>query len=345
MRSGFAGELVSRVGLALEWLEGIVDRWRDGILRRWLLRMPGLSGWKLRRLHTRRYYAKFKRWPNLRRPRLFTEYITLRVITDRNPLLKVANDKIAVRDLINRILGPGYTVPLLTVWSRTEQIEWTSLPLPFVVKPNHMSGPHRIVQRLSSADLADMSVEATAWLKQDYFDRSFEWGYRNLPRRIIAEPLLRAADGGTLIEVDVFTFHGQPRVLLAMTGGKRSRQRCAAWFDHEGKRLDLRGVTPLAEEILEPAAVERITSQIHTCRPELLDVSRRIGAHFPFIRVDFYLANEGLKIGELTTYPAGGRGIYEPAGWDSRLGEMLRETAPRWEGRNRRKPGDWPPLA
>lgn len=318
--------------------------WLREKLRRALARTPGLSTRIVRDFHTRRYLRHFRRPPDLDRPRLFTEYIVHRIIYDRDPLLKVASDKIAVRRWIDRVLGPGYCVPLLGAWKSANQIPWTSLAVPFVLKPNHASGPFHIADRLEPAEIPALARMAASWIEQDFFDRSFEWGYRGLPRRITAEPLLRAPDRGSLIEVDVFTFHGEPLVLLAFTGPKTSRtQRCAIWFDATGARSDLWGSTARAEDVLDPAGVERMERQVEAARPRMLELSRRIGAHFSYIRVDFYITDAGLKIGELTTYPAAGLGIYRPADADARLGSMLRDTGLRRRARGL-EPYRWPPL-
>jgi hypothetical protein len=313
-------------------------------LRVALARMPGLSTWVIREFHRRRYARHFHRRPNLDRPRLFTEYILHRIIYDRDPLLKVASDKIEVRRWIDRVLGPGYSVPLLGAWDSANRIAWSRLAPPFVLKPNHASGAFHIVHSLEPHDIPQLTTMAARWIERDYFDGSFEWGYRGLPRRITAEPLLASPDGGSLIEVDVFTFHGEPRILLAFTGPKTSHsQRCAMWIDATGERSNLWGSTARAEDVLDPAGVMRMQAEVEAARAPMLELSRRIGAHFSYVRVDFYITDDGLKIGELTTYPAAGLGIYRPDDADARLGAMLRETGLRRRERGL-KPYRWPPL-
>lgn len=307
--------------------------------------IPWVSTVALRWFHARRYRRRFGRVPDLERPRRFTEYIVHRIVYDRDPLLRVVSDKVAVRHWIDHVLGPGYTVPLLGAWKSADDVPWSTLPVPFVLKPNHASGPYHIVTKgLTERTIASLRHSAGIWLKWDYFDRSFEWGYRHLPRRITAEPLLRAPDGGSLIEVDVFTFHGEPLLLLAFTGSKKSEaERCAIWLEASGKRSDMWGSTRLAEDVLDAAGLSRMKRAIEAARPQMVELSERIGAHFPYVRVDFYLTDDGLKIGELTTYPAAGAGVYRPKDADHRLGAMLRESGLRRRARGL-QPYRWPPL-
>lgn len=307
--------------------------------------IPWVSTLALRWLHGRRYARRFGRAPDLDRPRRFTEYIVHRIVYDRDPLLRVASDKLAVRTWLDRLLGPGFTVPLLGAWKSADDVPWSSLPVPFVLKPNHASGPYHIVEQpLDASRIASLREEARSWIDKDFFDRSFEWGYRRLPRRITAEPLLRAPDGASLIEVDVFTFHGEPLILLAFTGSKKNeKERCAIWLEASGARSDMWGSTRLAEDVLDAASLARMERELEAARPQMIELAARIGAHFPYVRVDFYLTEDGLKIGELTTYPAAGGGIYRPDDADHRLDAMLRESG--WRRRARGlAPYRWPPL-
>lgn len=324
-------------------LDRFTDKPQGRHLRRWILRLPGVDRWKLHRIFTRRYARTFGRQPNLAQPRLFTEYITHRIVYDRDPLLKLACDKLAVREYVGRTAGSQYVAPLLGAWRRVDRIDWLALPLPMVLKPNNQSGLYEIVRHLN--DLDRLKSACAAWLEQDYFDRSLEWGYRGLPRRILAEPLLRAPDGGSLIEVLAFTFHGQPLVLLAVTGDKRDKRRfCTANLDARGGRLDLRGTAHVIEEVLSPDQQRRFLAQVESAREEILAAAARVGAAFPYVRVDFYITDQGLKIGELTPYPAGGRGRYSPPDWDARLGEMLRQSATQRPRRRKLFRTVWPPL-
>jgi hypothetical protein len=307
--------------------------------------VPWLSIRVLRGYHARRYARSFGRRPNLERPRLFTEYILHRIVHDRDPLLKVVSDKIAVRRWIDAVVGEGFTVPLLGAWASADEIDWAALPIPFVLKPSHSSGPFRIVeQAVSAAQRQALVEEVSAWLAVDFFDVSLEWGYKGLPRRVTAEPLLRSADGASLIEVNVFAFHGQPRMLLAFTGHKHSEtERCVMWIEASGARSDMWGSTALAHDVLGPDGAQRMADQVEAARPAMLELSRRIGSHFPYVRVDFYITDGGLKIGELTSYPAAGCGVYRPDDADMRLGRMLRDSglARRAAGH---PPYPWPPL-
>lgn len=318
-------------------------------LRGWLvacgLRAPPILRTQVvRLLAVRGYKRRFGRLPNLRQPRRFSEYVIHRVIYDRDPALKLLADKLAVRRIITQAAGPDYVVPVLGSWDSARAIPWPDLPLPAVLKPTHLSGPFAFLHDPGSIDRVALEREADAWLRTDHFYRHGEWGYLGCPRRLVAEPLLRAPDGGALIETAVFTFHGEPVLIKALHGLKGSEGRCCLWQDSAGRTPDLHDITPLACDRLPTEAFRRLKEQVDAARAEMLEVSARIGALMPLVRVDFYLTGQGLRIGELTPYPLAGTTPYEPSEWDDRLGRMLRDG-----GLKRRdqgfEPYAWPPLS
>ena len=318
--------------------------WRRKILG-FLAHVPLASTWAVKKIHVRRYRRRLGRSPDLVRPRRFTEYILHRIIYDRDPLLKIVSDKVAVRGWIDRVLGPGFSVGLLGSWTSAGSIPWTGLPTPFVIKPSHCSGPFDVVERTPDPDaIVALEKQVAPWLDADHFDNSFEWGYRNVPRRIIAEPLLRAPDGGPLVEVTAFVFHAEPRILLALAGHKHSpTERCTLWLDENGTRSDISVAAPQVEEVQGLEGASRMKEQVEAVRHEMLELCRRIGEHFGYIRVDFYITDAGLKIGELTPYPVAGLASYRPDDADTRLGSMLRDSGLRRRDRGL-APHAWPPL-
>lgn len=301
-------------------------QWRTPLfafLRRCAARAP-LIGPRLMKLALVARYVRCQgRPPRLDPPQTFNEHLTYRILYDRDPRLKILCDKLRVRGFIEQALGPGYTTPLLGAWDHPAQISWDRLPQQFVLKPNHSSGPFEIVEDLHTADRAQLVLKATEWLRRDYFDISFEWGYRDLPRRVLAEPLLRFIDGGAPVEIDVFCFGGRAEYLRVFYGSKFAPERCDAWFDAKGHRQALRcnTVRPM-EEVINPSKVDLVTEHARSVWPDLLRLSETIAGSFRHLRVDFYLTDQGIRIGELTAYTNGGTNRFSPPEWDARIGRL-----------------------
>jgi len=286
-------------------------------LLRILRRTPVLGRNLIRAELERRYRAAFGRLPNIEAPAGFNERILHRVLHDRDPRLRTLCDKLAVREFIRVHAGPEFVVPLLGVWKDPGSIPWHALPRRFVLKPNHSSGPVALVRNDVERDPAALSAKAAEWLKQDYFDITFEWGYRNMPRRLLAEPLLAAPGGGPPAEARVFAFHGKVALMVVRTGEKGTPGRHDNWFDAQGRALPIRSENPIGEFVLTVDDIRIV-----------VPAAERVAAGFGHLRVDFYLTDDGLKIGELTAYHHAGRARWEPPEWDGKLGRLWAAGAP-----------------
>lgn len=321
-----------------------IDTWRGGALRPWVLRLPVLGWRKIRRELVQRHRRKFGQELRLAPPRGLNEIIKHRMIFDRDPRLRLTCDKIAVRRLIAETVGAQHAVPLIGAWRDARDIPWKTLPLPVVIKPSQASGAYRILRRIDDKNLPALVREAERWLRIDYFDRFLEWAYRGLPRRVIAEPLIVSPDGSALIEVEVFVLAGRAAVVLCATGRKNTPGRCAEWYDRAGQQLDLIGRAPYIDTVLTPAQCARFRRQVQDAFPAAIDLAERAARGFALLRVDIYLSDGGLRIGELTPYPAAGGGTYQPAGWDERLGQQFFEHLAQARRLGLRFPPHWPPA-
>ena len=245
-------------------------------------------------------------------PVSLNDHLVHRILYDRDPRLKLLCDKIAVRDIIRDRVGEEFVVPLLGVWSDPRDIEWDALPDRFVLKPNHSSGPVALVRSELERNPAKLMAEAAEWLRHDYFDESLEWGYRDLPRRITAEPLLVGPGGGEPAEAIVLTFHGKVAAIRIFTGAKGSAERCDNWFDRHSNRLNFHSLKyQLGDYVLDPAMAAR-----------LIAAAEKASAGFDHLRVDFYLTDDGLRIGELTPYLGAGLTPWSRPGCDNLFGQF-----------------------
>jgi hypothetical protein len=276
-----------------------------------LVRLPMIGQVIIAAVLKRHYKLHFGRSPRLNPPISFNERILYRILYDRDPRLKTICDKIAARGFIEKRVGPHYVVPLLGVWKSAAEIDWNHLPDRFVLKPNHASGLIVMVRDASDRDPQLLAKKARRMLGFNFFAQSLEWGYRDIPRRLLAEPLLTGPDGGPPIEVDVFTFAGRAGLIRVCTGGKLSRELRDNWFDSAGVRLPFRVKAIPGDYVLTQDQIRM-----------LVPIAERIATGFDHLRVDFSLTDSGPKIGELTPYHVGGHQHWNPPEWDETLGRL-----------------------
>ena len=89
-------------------------------------------------------------WDNLQ---TYTEKMQWAKLYDKNPLKAVLTDKYLVRDWVEKKIGGVYLIPLLGVWDRFDDIDFSNLPDKFVLKTNHGSGTNLIVKDKSKLNL------------------------------------------------------------------------------------------------------------------------------------------------------------------------------------------------
>lgn len=294
----------------------IRNRIKHDIKRR-QARLPWIGEALVLRWHIQRYEKAMGATPRLNPPVTFSEHLIHRILFDRDPRLKIVSDKLAVRSLIEERVGPDYVVPLLGAWDDAAHIAWETLPSSYVLKPNHGSGMVAVVHDANSVDRQKLRAEAQSWLGTDYFDVALEWGYRGLPRRILAESLLTGPDGTSPPEVQVMTFHGNAVLMRVLTGKKGKGTRRANWFDAGGVEQSLR-----SRDI--PVGSYRMTRDMAR---RLVSLAGKAAAGFDHLRVDFYLTDSGPKIGELTSYHASGIVEWNDLTYDEMLGRCWRDPS------------------
>lgn len=240
------------------------------------------------------------------------EHLVHRILYDRDPRLKIVCDKIAVRELIRERVGEAFVVPLLGVWNDPREIEWEALPERFVLKPNHGSGSVALVHGEPDRDPDALARRAADWLRDDYFDVSLEWGYRDLPRRILAEPLLLGEGGAEVTEAVAMTFGGKVAAIRVFTGSKSDPDRSDTWFDRNSARLPFHSLKYRpGDYAIDPGTTARIIA-----------AAEAVSEGFSHLRVDFYLTPDGLRIGELTPYCGAGLIPWNRRGCDNVFGRM-----------------------
>ena len=117
-----------------------------------------------------------------------------------------------------------------------------------------------------------------------------------------------------LTDYKVHCFNGKPLVILV----------CKNRFSMEGMEEDFFSAN---WEHLSVSRPNHLNSSVEEKKPAMLDkmleISKELSKECPFLRVDFYLSNSKLYVGELTFYPASGFEAFVPNEYDITLGNML----------------------
>lgn len=248
---------------------------------------------------------------DLANPRSFNEKICWKKIHDRNPLLPVLADKYAIRGYVAEVLGPRVAeevlIPLLLVTENPESLDFTQLPDCFVVKSNHGSGNNVLVHDKSKVDRDAVVAECKAWMKQNYGVRAHEWAYKDTPRKILVEAMLGGGSGQVPPDYKFSMIHGE--CAFIQVDSDRFRDHSRTLYDPSWTRIDVAWKRKQGPAIPRPEKLE-----------EMLALASRLARGLDFVRIDFYVADGRIYLGEMTNYPERGRGRFTPRSFDFDLG-------------------------
>ena len=257
------------------------------------------------------YRLKFGKRLDLRNPQTFNEKLQWLKLHDRKPEYTRMVDKYEAKQYIAEKIGEEYVIPTLGVWERFEDINFDVLPDQFVLKCTHDSGGLVICRDKSNLDIEAARKKITKSLKRNYYYHGREWPYKNVKPRIIAEQYIEDTAEDALTDYKYFCFHGNPKVMyISKDHGKNP---CTDFFDMEFQHLPIKARDPNAE--------------VMPTKPEQHEKMKQIAAvlskGIPHLRVDFYLVNGKIYIGELTFYHMGGFTQIQPEEWNVRMGSWI----------------------
>lgn len=262
-----------------------------------------------------RYKQVFGRRLNLKNPHSFSEKIQWLKLHDRKPIYRLLVDKYAAKPIIASIIGDEYIIPTLGMWQKFEEIDFASLPNQFVLKCNHDSASVTICR-----DKETFNPDTIAWkysnvfLKRDYYHfQNKQWAYKGIVPCIIAEEFKEDGKYESLTDYKLYCFNGEAKCVRVLVN--RSIDLRANMYDFEWNKMPFDHIHPSTSDIIEkPKNLELMKT-----------LSEKIAKYIdnPFVRVDFYEIKGSVFFGEVTFYPEGGMGYFDPEKWDYVFGSWI----------------------
>jgi len=259
------------------------------------------------------YMAYMGQRLNLNNPKLFTEKLQWLKLYNRNPEHTKMVDKYEVRTFITEKYGAEYLIPLLGVWDNFEEINFSALPDQFILKCTNDSGTFVICTDKNEFNIDVAKKKLEKRLKYNYYLLHREYPYKNVKPRIICEKYMVDESGTELKDYKVFCFGGKPAYILVDFNRTKGHNRNI--YDTKWQYV------PFVMNRYYPDP--SIIFNKPTCCDEMLDIARELSKNHPFLRVDFYIVENRLYIGELTFFPGTGLIIFEPPEYNTILGRLL----------------------
>lgn len=246
-------------------------------------------------------------------PLTFNEKLQWLKLYDRRPVYTQMADKYEMKAYVTSRIGEGYIVPTFGVWEHFDEIDFGSLPDQFVLKCTHDSGGVVICRDKSQFNLAQTREKLESHLKRNYYYHTREWSYKDIKPRILAEQYMVDESGYELKDYKFMCFNGKVRCTFVCSQRGSKDGLCISVYDREWNILPF-----VRDESKSPVETPR-----PSCYDRMVELAEILSDGIPFIRVDFYLVDGKLYIGELTLYPASGMKRFKPECWDRTLGDWI----------------------
>lgn len=259
------------------------------------------------------YYYWFHKFLNLRNPQTFNEKLLWLKLYDHNPNYISLVDKYEVKKIVGKKIGEEYIIPTLGVWNSVDDIDFDSLPNQFVLKCTHDAGSVVICKDKKIFDVETAKAKLFNRLKINFYYYGYEWPYKHVRPRVIAEKYLQDKSG-ELRDYKFFCFGGKAR--LFKIDFDRFLKHRANYYDVASKQI-----LPFGEVVCPPDYDKAL--EMPEGLDQMIDFAEKLSTGYSFLRVDFYSVDNSIYFGELTFYPASGIGRFTSKEWDHKIGGWI----------------------
>lgn len=265
-----------------------------------------------------------KKKVDLKNPKTFNEKIQWLKLYDypNNQLVIQGADKYKVREYVQKKGLEGILVPMIADWENPEKINWNSLPDKFVLKCNHGCAYNILCSDKANFDKKEAVHKIKKWMKEDFGAFNIETHYSKIIPHITCEEYL----GDCIIDYKFFCFNGKPQYIYISSDLVHDRQAQIGFYYLNGEKM------PLIRDDYAPMNIDKF--------PPFFDDMKRAAEilceDFPFVRVDFFVANNTYYFAELTFTPSGGMMPFNPDKYDLEWGNMIdiSELKEKYENKN-----------
>lgn len=235
------------------------------------------------------------------------------MITDRNPLIPITADKVLVRDYLRKKLGATLAqeilIPVYHISKTGQDIPNAEWDFEFFLKANHGSGMNQLIP--AGEDPQKVAALSQKWLNSSYGQARHEWAYRDIPRQILCEKVLREVDGRIPMDIKFYCFHGKCKLVLYY----KDRMEQPAWIFSDEKGNRIINIQTTGKQLLEE--VPEIPFL-----PKMVQLAETIAEEFPYCRVDLYTLQDQIYFGEITHYTGAGMEKLDSYEIDLALGRL-----------------------
>ncbi|MCT2538306.1 ATP-grasp fold amidoligase family protein [Sedimentimonas flavescens] len=283
-----------------------------------LANIPFLRRWDYKNMKVREFEKQHGYTPNFDNPKRFSEKLIKRILFDHEPYyLLYGNKAYAPIFFGQRKIEGLHFAKRFKVRRTLVPSDFDDLPNRFVVKTSYGSGLTEIVNDKASLDVPAVCERFNRILPHRKNAHRHEFPYYCA----VFDEHLGPAYGEPAADYKFHCFRqkdGSYEALLRYGDG-RSQELRLTWFDEALEKLSIEYGTHREHDELP-----RFPDQID----EMFRIAKQIAAGFDYIRVDLFLSEGKVYLGEVSPFGGGGKKPIKPVEWDFKLGEMWHQTSP-----------------
>lgn len=247
--------------------------------------------------------------PDFENPKGFNEKIQWLKLYDSTPIKGMLADKFAVREWVKKKIGEEYLIPILGVFDKFEDIDFSKLPDKFVLKTNHASSTNVLVKDKAKLNLLENKLKFKRWLSTNYaFKKGFELHYGLISPKIVCEKFM---GNGDLVDYKFFCFSGGVKFVWVDTGRYTNHKRNI--YDLNWKEMEFTYDNYEKTDVEKPKNLDK-----------MIEFAAKLSEGFAFVRVDFYEIDGRLYFGEMTFTSSSGMDRFHPEKYDEIVGSYLK---------------------
>ncbi|MFV0557894.1 MAG: ATP-grasp fold amidoligase family protein [Enterococcus sp.] len=264
-----------------------------------------------KRQSKRIFKEKFGYTLDLDNPQTFVEKLNalkLYYASDEQAIL--AGDKIGLHQYIAQKGLESLAVPMITSVSSIKEIDWEYLPNQFVIKKSNASGFNLIVKDKQSLSIEEVNQTLKAWQMYPFGLTTGEFHYEKMIGEFIIEEYIAEIAN----DWKIFYCNGSAQLIEfyvwdeaeVLVGHKKTVYITA---DITGKILEVDYDEGIDEQTIvkyQQMEVIELPSEF----AKMLTYGEQLAVDFPFVRVDFFIGDGRLYLGELTFTPGAGLDEY-----------------------------------
>ena len=216
-------------------------------------------------------------------------------------------DKYLVRGYVATVCGGGILPVIRGVYDNISEVDFTALPMKFVLKMNNGSSCNYICNNKDRMNVDEVVARFTKWQKETRYAMEIgEWHYSFIPPKIICEEFLESLSNNiSPIDYKFHCFNGKVHsCLVCYDRDPVSNNVTLDHYDIDWNHTE--AIMPFFRQNERPIPRPKGYEQ-------MLQVASALSKDFPYARVDLYDIDGRVIFGEITLTPNGNvLSYYEP---------------------------------